>query len=74
MSKEIKSIVKKTAKVAGVTCIALGSAALIASGAALKALTAGAVYLKDTVQKIIGDDAVVEAATAEADFVETENC
>ena len=74
MSKEIKSIVKKTAKVAGVTCIALGGAALIASGAALKALTAGAVYLKDAVRKIVGEDVVVEAAAAEADFVETENC
>ena len=73
MSKELKSIVKKTAKVAGVTCIALGGAALIASGAALKALTAGAVYLKDAVRKIVGNDTVVEAA-AEADFVETENC
>lgn len=73
MSKEIKSIVKKTAKVAGVTCIALGGAALIASGAALKALAAGAVYLKDTVRKIVGDDTVVEAAS-ETDFVETENC
>ena len=74
MSKEIKSIVKKTAKVASVTCIALGGAALFASGAALKALTAGAVYLKDAVRKIFGDDAVVESAADDTDFTETENC
>ena len=53
MNKEAKSIVKKTVKIAGVTCIALGGAGLIASGAALKAMTEGVKYLKDTVKKIL---------------------
>lgn len=69
MNKEMKSIVKKTAKIAGVTCLALGGAALIASGTALKTMTLGARYLKDTIQEIIdeepGADAVVDAAPAE---------
>ena len=80
MNKEIKMTVKKTAKIAGVTCVALGSAALIASGAALKALTEGAKYLKESVRKIIDeeprDEAIVEeAAVVEAspeDFAEEE--
>ena len=42
MNSEIQSLVKKTAKIAGVTCFALGGAALIASGAALKAMKEGA--------------------------------
>lgn len=69
MNKEAKSIVKKTAKIAGVTCFALGGAALIASGAALKALTEGAKYLKDTIEKIVSDtpdaDVVIEAEPVE---------
>ena len=69
MNKESKSIIKKTVKIAGVTCIALGGAALIASGAALKAMTEGAKYLKDTVKKIVGEepdaDVVVEEAPTE---------
>lgn len=80
MNKEAKNLVKKTAKIAGVTCIVLGGAALIASGAALKALTAGGKYLKDTVKKIIDkeykeENIAAEATVAEAspeNFVETE--
>ena len=80
MNKEIKSVVKKTAKVACVTCFALGGAALIASGAALKAMKEGAKYLADTVKKIIDEEPkeesiVEEAAVVEAsseDFVEAE--
>lgn len=56
MNQEIKSIVKKTAKIAGVTCVALGGAALIASGAALKALTEGGKYLTDAVKKIVKEE------------------
>ena len=59
------NILKKTVKVAGVTCLALGGAALIASGAALKALTEGGKYLKDTVKKIINDKPVEESAIVE---------
>lgn len=59
MSKEMNSIVKKTVKVAGATCIALG-------GAALKAMTEGAKYLKDTVKKIIDDAPKTEEIVAEA--------
>lgn len=71
MNKENKSIVTKAVKIAGVTCIALGGTALIASGAALKAVTEGAKYLKDTVEKIVRDESdveepVVEVTTEEA--------
>ena len=80
MNKEAKNLVKKTAKIACVTCIALGGAALVASGAALKALTAGGKYLKDTVKKIIDEEPkkenIIEAETvveaSSEDFVETE--
>lgn len=85
MHQEGKTIVKKAAKIAGVTCLALGSAALIASGAALKAMTEGAKYLKDTIEKIItGDQAAdtpaeetvqppAEAVAEETDFADTED-
>lgn len=78
MKQEIKSIVKKTAKIAGVTCIAAGAVALMTSAAALKALTEGGKYLKNTVEKIIGGETetIVEEAPAaevvaeEADFAD----
>ena len=74
MHKEAKNLVKKTAKIAGVTCIAAGAVALMTTGAALKALTEGAKYLKNTIQKIIVEPAAVEpiidAEAAEEDFVE----
>lgn len=66
MNKETNNILKKTVKITGVTCIALGGAALIASGAALKAMTEGAKYLKDTIEKIVRGEPDVEAPTAEA--------
>ena len=59
------NILKKSVKIAGVTCFALGGAALIASGAALKALTEGGKYLKDTVKKIINDKPVEDSAIVE---------
>ena len=72
MHKEAKSLVKKTAKIAGVTCIAAGAVALMTTGAALKALTEGAKYLKNTVQQILDEptvtDPVVDAEAAEEDF------
>ena len=75
MKHKNSNILKKTIKIAGVTCVALGGAALITSGAALKALTEGAKYLKNAVQKIIEDGAeavvVSDAAAAEDAFVET---
>lgn len=65
MKKDAKSVVKKTVKVAGVTCMALGGAALIASGAALKAVTEGAKYLKDTIRKIVDGEPVAEPVAEE---------
>lgn len=81
MNQETRNIVKKTVKIAGVTCIAMGSAALIASGAALKAVTAGARYLKDAIEKIVNDAPqgnaaaevpAAEAVAEEADFAAAE--
>lgn len=70
MNKEAKNRVKKTVKVAGVTCIAAGAVALMTTGAALKALTEGAKYLKDTVKKIIDEEPKKEAIAQEAAVVE----
>lgn len=66
MEKEIKSVIGKTVKIAGVTCIALGGAALIASGAALKAITEGGKYLKETIQKIVDEEPKTEKPADEA--------
>ena len=44
MKKEIKSILKKTAKIACVTCVAAGAIAFVSSKAALSAILDG----KDT--------------------------
>jgi len=68
MEKEIKTILKKTVKIAGVTCLALGGAALIASGAALKGLTEGAKYAAQSIRKIAQEKP--EEEPAEADVVE----
>ena len=65
MKKEITSIVKKSAKVGAAVCVAAGAVALMTSGAALKALTEGAKYLKNTVKKIINDKPVEESAIVE---------
>ena len=71
MNIEAKNLVKKTAKIAGVTCIAAGAVALMTTGAALKALTEGAKYLKDTVKKIIDEEPKEEAIVQQAAVVET---
>ena len=73
MEKKIESALKKSAKIAGVTCLALGSAALIASGAALNALVEGARYIKGSAKKIIDEkdtEEPVEVIDAEAVPVE----
>ena len=74
MNREAKSLVRKTAKIACVTCIAAGAVALMTTGAALKALTEGGKYLKNTVQKIIDEPteakAVIDTEAAEEDFAE----
>lgn len=73
MEKEIKTVLKKTVKIAGVTCFALGGAALIASGAALKALTEGAKFVKNSIRDIINEKPAEETAeTVEAEVVTEE--
>lgn len=61
MNAEMKNVVKKGVKVAGTTCVAAGAVALVASGAALKAVAEGGKYLRDTVRKIMDDDSAKEA-------------
>ena len=70
MKKEAKNLVKKSAKIAGVTCVAAGAVALMTTGAALKALTEGAKYLKDTVKKIVDEEPKEETIVEEAAVVE----
>lgn len=74
MKQEVKSVLKKTAKIAGVTCLAAGSIAVLTSGVALKAISEGGKYLANTVKRIIDEnDGVVEGGVvAEEDFA-TEN-
>ena len=73
MNKEITTVLKKTVKIAGVTCFALGGAALIASGAALKALAEGAKYMKDSVKEILNETSGEKAApVVEAEVVSEE--
>lgn len=55
MKQETIQIAKKAAKIAGVTCLTLGAAAVVTSGAALKALTAGGKYLKDAIKRITAE-------------------
>lgn len=62
MKRKNSSILKKAMKISGLTCVTLGGAALIASGAAVKALGEGAKFLKDTVRKIMDEEP--ESATA----------
>lgn len=50
MKHKNSNILKKAIKISTVTCVALGGAALIASGAAVKALTEGAKYLKNAME------------------------
>lgn len=57
MNHDAKKMLKKAAKIAGVTCVAAGAVAVVASGAALKAVTAGGKYLKETVKKILDSGA-----------------
>lgn len=66
MNKKNTSIVKKTVKVGAAVCVAAGAVALMTSGAALKALTEGAKYLKNTVKKIVDEEPNVEAVVEEA--------
>ena len=73
MEKEIKIVLKKSVKIAGVTCFTLGGAALIASGAALKALTEGAKFVKNSIRDIINEKPAEETAeTVEAEVVTEE--
>ena len=60
MNKKAKNLVKKSAKIAGVTCVAAGAVALMTTGTALKALTEGAKYLQDTVKKIVDEEPKAE--------------
>ena len=52
MKKEIKSILKKTTKIACVTCVATGAIAVMTSGVALKSIGEGGKHLVNTIKKI----------------------
>lgn len=68
MNKEVLSIVKKGAKIAGVTCLTAGIVAVATSGAALKAIAESGKYLAKTVKDILDEKPepaeVVEAEEA----------
>ena len=71
MNQEIKSVLKKTAKIAGTTCFVAGAVAIVTSGVAVKAVGEGGKYLVDAVKKIItGQDQPQEILEAEAEASE----
>lgn len=55
MNQEIKSLIKKSIKIAGVTCFTAGVVAVATSGAALKAIAESGKYLAKTVKDIIDE-------------------
>lgn len=65
MNKELRNIVKKSAKIGGVVCVAAGAIAIMTSKTALQVILEGGKYFKDTVKKIIDDDPKVENAPNE---------
>lgn len=65
MNEETKSVTKKAVKIIAATCVAAGAVALVASGAALKAVTEGGRYLKDVVKKIMDEEPEQKEAEAE---------
>lgn len=71
MKKEIKNIAVKSAKLAGVTCVAAGAIALIASGAAVKAVTAGGKYLKDAARRILEEQPEEAETSAVEEITQT---
>ena len=66
MKKEIKSILGKTAKIAGVTCVAAGAIAVMTSGVALKVIGEGGKYLADTVKRIVNVNPAADSVPSDA--------
>ena len=71
MTKKLINMTKKASKIAGVTCVAAGAVALVASGAAVKAVIEGGKYLKDTVEKIVNSESEPKETETEAQAEET---
>ena len=65
MNSEVKAILKKSVKVACVTCASLGAVALVASGAAVKAATEGGKLLVESVKKIVKEGEKQDIVDAE---------
>ena len=70
MKTDFKNIAIKSAKIAGATFAAAGAAALIASGAALKGITAGGQYLVETTRKILKEESVTNDIEVTTETVE----
>ena len=70
MNKDILTILKKSAKIAGMTCLTAGVVAVATSGAALKAIAESGKYLAKTVKDILEEkpeqEDIVEAEEAAA--------
>lgn len=65
MNKELKNIVKKTAKIGGVICVAAGAVAIVTSKTALQVILKGGEYFKDAVKKIVNEEPDVEETSEE---------
>lgn len=74
MKKEIKPILKNTAKIACAACVATAAIAVMTSGVALKAIGEGGKYFVDAVKRIVADNTVSEDHGAvSSDAATTEN-
>lgn len=67
MRKKINSVLIKTAKIAGVTCITAGAIAIMTSSTALKAIGEGGKYLANTVKKIVSEPEVLDCSAGAAE-------
>lgn len=69
MNREIKSVLKKTAKIAAVTCVSAGAVAVLTSATALKAIAEGGKHLANAVKDILNEQEqpqnIVEETEAE---------
>lgn len=62
MNTEMKNVTIKSAKIAAAICVAFGAVAVMASGAALKAVAEGGKYLKNVIEDDDGQEEAEETS------------
>jgi len=71
--KELETMLKQTAKIAGITCLTAGASAVLNSGMALTAMVEGGKYLTNAVKRIIknNDGSSESSLAADSHLVNT---